>query len=46
MVRAVTGLAAAAPGSDTSALVDRETFVRPLALPRRAGGIVLLAGLY
>jgi signal transduction histidine kinase len=42
----VTGLAAAAPGSDTSAVVDRETFVRPLALPRRAGGVVLLAGLY
>ena len=42
----MTGLSAAAPRGDAATLVEREVFARPLALPRRLGGMAVLAALY
>jgi signal transduction histidine kinase len=42
----MSGLSTAAPRSDASALAERDLLVRPVAVSRRVGGIVLLAGLY
>ena len=42
----MTGLSAAAPGGDAPAVLVREIFARPVAIPRWLGGVALLAGLY